>query len=110
VFQLSTVARPETSAWVRRAPRRVVQGFDASAAERCDRPSGMASGDELTPSTRSRLYLLLKKAHSLRSALRYGIREGRCSNQIADVGDRITGDQTFRDTGPDGAVRRAELV
>src|ERR1044072_8374244 len=48
--------------------------------------------------------------NSLRSALRCGIRERRCRNQVADVGTLITGDEAFRDTGPHGAVRSAGLV
>src|SRR5438105_2271020 len=43
-------------------------------------------------------------------ALLLGIREGRCRNQVAGVGELIAGDVTFNNTGVHGAVRRAWLV
>ena len=39
-----------------------------------------------------------------------GIREGRCSNQVAGVGALVPGDETFTDAGVDGAVRGRGLV
>src|SRR5690348_1842341 len=46
----------------------------------------------------------------LRSALLFGILEGRCSNQVAGVGELIAWDVTFNNAGVHGAVRRARLV
>src|SRR5215813_13662904 len=48
--------------------------------------------------------------HSLRSAFRFGIREGRCCNQVDGVGALIPGDETFTDAGIHGAVGGAGLV
>src|SRR3954447_4088047 len=45
-----------------------------------------------------------------RSALLFGIREGRCRNQVAGVGTLEAGEVTFTNTGVHGAVRRARLV
>jgi len=49
-------------------------------------------------------------SHSLRSSLRFGIREGRCGHQVDGVGALIPGDETFTDAGIHGAVGGAGLV
>ena len=64
----------------------------------------------LTPRTRPRASPLVSSLLYEASAVLFGIREGRCSNQIAGVGAPIAGDVTFTDTGVHGAVRGAGLV
>src|SRR5215469_3419602 len=61
-------------------------------------------GDQLPPLDLIQARCLVETTQHLRSALRCGIREGRCSNQIADVGALITGDEAFGDRDVHGAV------
>src|SRR4030095_7140752 len=49
-------------------------------------------------------------SHSLRSALRFGIREGRSGHRVDGVGALIPGDETFTEAGIPGAIGGAGLV
>jgi hypothetical protein len=85
-----------------RTPRRCIK---------CKPPSRGRPREQLPSLDLIQAKCLVETTHnSLRSALRCGIREGRCSNQVTDVGAPVTGDEAFRDTGGHGAVRGARLV
>jgi hypothetical protein len=64
--------------------------------------------DRSTPISRPENAIRGVTAH--RSALLFGILEGRCSNQVAGVGALKANDVTFTNTGVHGAVRSARLV